>query len=70
MAIDKLALIRYKTIDDCLGQRYGKWTLAELIEIVSRRYYRYSEPNYSISNIPIKEQDIQQMKNAAYPEAS
>lgn len=35
MATNKLALIRYKTIDGCLRNRYRKWTLDSLIEKVS-----------------------------------
>ena len=32
MSINKLALIRYKAIDECLRNRYRKWTLEDLIE--------------------------------------
>ena len=35
MSINKLALIRYRTIDECLKNRYRKWTLEDLIEKVS-----------------------------------
>jgi len=35
MSINKLALIRYRTIDECLRNRYRKWTLEDLIEKVS-----------------------------------
>ena len=35
MSVNKLALIRYKTIDDCLCNRRRKWTLEDLIEKVS-----------------------------------
>ena len=35
MSVNKLALIRYKTIDDCLTNRRRKWTLDDLIEKVS-----------------------------------
>jgi predicted DNA-binding transcriptional regulator YafY len=35
MSINKLALMRYKTIDDCLRNRRRKWTLEDLIEKVS-----------------------------------
>lgn len=39
MAINKLALIRYKTIDDCLRNRIRKWTLDDLIEKVAEVLY-------------------------------
>lgn len=35
MSINKLALIRYKAIDECLRNRYRKWTLEDLIEKVA-----------------------------------
>jgi len=41
MALNKLALIRYKTIDDCLRNRARKWTLENLIEKVSEALYEY-----------------------------
>ncbi len=102
MATNKLALIRYKTIDGCLGNRYRKWTLESLIEKVSealyeyegirdgvsrrtiqadiqlmrsdklgynapivvreRKYYAYSDPDYSISNSPIQDADLDKMR--------
>ena len=34
MSVHKLALIRYKTIDQCLQNRFRKWTLEDLIEKV------------------------------------
>lgn len=39
MSVNKLALIRYKTIDDCLRNRRRKWTLEDLIEKVSDVLY-------------------------------
>ena len=102
MSINKLALIRYKTIDDCLKNRRRKWTLNDLIEkvsemldqhegitggvskrtiqadiqlmrsdklgynapivIVDRKYYKYDDPNYSITNAPINNADVEKMK--------
>ncbi|MEM9544712.1 MAG: WYL domain-containing protein [Bacteroidota bacterium] len=98
MAQNKNALIRYRTIDRCLQNRYRKWTLNDLIEAcsdalyeyegrtvnVSRRsiqldiqlmrsdklgynapivvydkkYYKYDDENYSITNIPLTENDM------------
>lgn len=98
MSINKLALIRYKTIDSCLQNRFRKWTLDDLIEacsdaifeyegitsgiskrtiqldiqnmrsekmgynapiiVVDRKYYTYEDRNYSITNIPLTQQDL------------
>src|SRR5690554_7027219 len=102
MATNKSALIRYKTIDLCLRNRYRKWMLEDLIKKVSealyefegittgvskrtiqadiqfmrsdklgynapiivenRKYYTYSDENYSITQSPIKEEDVDKMK--------
>ena len=104
MPVSKNALIRYKTIDNCLRNRYRKWTLEDLIdacsdalseyegrdENVSRRtvqgdiqmmrsdklgynapivvkenkYYTYADPDYSITNVPLTEQDTSMMADA------
>ena len=104
MPVSKNALIRYKTIDNCLRNRYRKWTLEDLIdacsdalsefegrdENVSRRtvqadiqmmrsdklgynapivvkenkYYTYADPDYSITNVPLTEQDTAMMADA------
>ena len=102
MATNKSALIRYKTIDLCLRNRYRKWTLEDLIEKVSdalyefegittgvskrtiqadiqfmrsdklgynapivvenRKFYTYENPDYSITQSPLKEEDVDKMK--------
>ncbi|MBS1661616.1 MAG: WYL domain-containing protein [Bacteroidetes bacterium] len=102
MSINKLALIRYRTIDECLRNRYRKWTLEDLIEKVSevlydnegiqsgvskrtiqadiqlmrsdklgynapivvkeKKYYSYEDPDYSITNTPITDTDLEKMK--------
>ncbi|MEM8567154.1 MAG: WYL domain-containing protein [Bacteroidota bacterium] len=98
MPVNRNALIRYKTIDNCLRNRYRQWTLEDLIEAcsealyeyegidkgVSRRtvqmdlqimrsdklgyhapiivkekkYYTYEDSDYSITNIPLTDQDL------------
>lgn len=98
MSINKLALIRYKTIDNCLQNRFRKWTLDDLIEACSealyeyegitsgvskrsiqldiqnmrseklgynapiivkdKKFYTYEDKNYSITNIPLTQQDL------------
>ncbi|MCW3161243.1 helix-turn-helix transcriptional regulator [Chryseobacterium oryctis] len=104
MSSNKNALIRYKTLDKCLKNKYRKYTLEDLIdacsealfefegkesfvskrtvqldlqnmrsekfgyeapiEVYERRYYRYSDPDYSIHNISVNESDLKAMNNA------
>lgn len=98
MPVNRNALIRYRTIDNCLRNRQKRWTLEDLITAcsdalydyegidkgVSRRsvqmdlqlmrsdklgynapiivlenkYYTYEDPEYSITNIPLTDQDL------------
>ena len=98
MPANRNALIRYKTIDKCLQNRYRTWTLDNLIDacsdalyeyegiakgiskrsvqmdiqmmrseklgynapiiVVDKRFYTYENPDYSITNIPVTEQDL------------
>ena len=39
MPANKNALIRYKTIDNCLRTRYRRWTLEDLVEACSDALY-------------------------------
>ena len=104
MPVNKNALIRYKTIDRCLRNRYRLWTIDDLteacsealyemegilkgvsvrtvqgdlqimrsdklgynapIEVYDRIYYRYAEPDYSISDTPLTEDDCDLLKEA------
>lgn len=103
MPANKNALIRYKTIDRCLRNRYRRWTLDDLvqacsdtlldtegiagvstrtvqadiqvmrsdklgynapIEVYGRRYYRYSDPDYSIMNMPMSPNDTEVLQEA------
>lgn len=97
MPANKNALIRYKTIDRCLRNKYRRWTLDDLvdacsdalydmegiakgvstrtvqsdiqimrsdklgmyapIEVYDSKFYRYADPNYSISNMPLDTDD-------------
>ena len=41
MAVTKNALIRYKTIDRCLRNRYRRWTLDDLIDACSDALYEF-----------------------------
>jgi len=99
MPVNRNALIRYRTIDNCLQNRYKKWTLEALIDacsdalyeyqgidkgvsrrtvqadieimrsnklgyeapiiVVGKKYYTYADKSYSITNIPLNQQDMQ-----------
>lgn len=98
MSQNKNALIRYKTIDKCLQNKYRQWTLEDLIECCSqaleeyegrqnpiskrtiqmdiqmmrseklgynapivvydKKYYRYEDEDFSITDIPLTETDM------------
>ncbi len=62
MAINKLALIRYKTIDDCLKNRFRKWTLDDLIEKVATTLYELEGITTGVSKRTIQA-DIQLMRS-------
>lgn len=62
MAVNKLALIRYKTIDDCLRNRLRKWTLEDLIEKVSDVIYDLEGIATGVSRRTIQA-DIQIMRS-------
>ena len=104
MPTNKNALIRYKTIDRCLRNRYRRWTIEDLvdacsdalydmegiskgislrtvqgdiqmmrsdklgynapIEVYDQRYYRYADPQYSITDMPLSEDDFLLIKRA------
>ncbi|TAF72360.1 MAG: WYL domain-containing protein, partial [Flavobacterium sp.] len=49
MAQTKNALIRYKTIDKCLQNKYRQWTLDDLIEVVSEALYEYEGKENPVS---------------------
>ncbi|KPM30868.1 Transcriptional regulator-like protein [Croceitalea dokdonensis DOKDO 023] len=98
MALNKNALIRYKTIDKCLQNHNRRWTLQDLIaacsdalyeyegrdvnvskrtvqldiqmmrsdklgynapiEVYEKKYYRYAHQDYSMTDIPLNENDM------------
>lgn len=104
MPANKNALLRYKTIDNCLRNTGRRWTLEDLVQACSdalyeytgkdeylstrtiqldiqkmrsdelgynapivvkdRKYYCYSDPDYSITNTPLSESDLRQMGDA------
>lgn len=104
MPANKNALLRYKTIDQCLRNTGRKWTLQNLLEACSdalyeytgkdeylsvrtiqldiqkmrsdelgynapivvkeKKYYSYSDPDYSITKTPLTDTDIRRMGDA------
>ncbi|MBD1421955.1 helix-turn-helix transcriptional regulator [Sphingobacterium chuzhouense] len=62
MSINKLALIRYKIIDNCLRQTHRKWTLDNLIEKVSDGLYELEGIHTGVSKRTIQS-DIQLMRS-------
>ncbi len=62
MAANKLALIRYRAIDECLKNRFRKWTLDDLIIKVGERLYEYEGIHTGISRRTIQA-DIQLMRS-------
>ena len=104
MPANKNALIRYKTIDRCLSNRFRRWTLEDLvdecsmalremegmtkgvsvrtvqgdiqmmrsdklgynapIEVYDLKYYRYSDPDYTITGMPLSRNDVDVLQEA------
>lgn len=62
MSVNKLALIRYKTIDECLKNRFRKWTLDDIIEKVASKLYEYEGITSGVSKRTIQA-DIQLMRS-------
>lgn len=62
MAQNKNALIRYKTIDKCLQNKYRQWTLEDLIEACSQALYEYEGKETSVSKRTVQ-LDIQMMRS-------
>lgn len=62
MAVNKNALIRYKTIDKCLQNNYKKWTLNGLIEAVSDALYEYEGKDVDVSKRTVQ-LDLQMMRS-------
>ena len=62
MPVNRNALIRYKTIDKCLQNRYREWTLEDLIEACSEALYEYEGITKGISKRTIQ-LDIQIMRS-------
>lgn len=62
MALNKNALIRYKTIDKCLQNSYRQWTLEDLIDACSDALYEYEGRSVNVSKRTVQ-LDIQMMRS-------
>lgn len=62
MPVNRNALIRYKTIDLCLQNRYRKWTLDDLIDACSEALYEYEGIDKGVGRRTIQ-LDIQLMRS-------
>lgn len=62
MPVNRNALIRYKTIDTCLRNRYRRWTLEDLIDACSDALYEYEGIDKGISKRTVQ-MDIQMMRS-------
>ncbi|WP_370226942.1 helix-turn-helix transcriptional regulator [Mesoflavibacter sp.] len=62
MAVNKNALIRYKTIDKCLQNNYREWTLDDLITACSDALYEYEGKDVDVSKRTVQ-LDIQMMRS-------
>ncbi len=62
MAQNKNALIRYRTIDKCLQNKYRKWTLKDLIDACSEALYEYEGRDINVSKRTVQ-LDIQLMRS-------
>ena len=62
MPVNKNALIRYKTIDRCLRNKYRRWTLDDLVEACSHALYEMEGIMRGVSVRTIQA-DIQVMRS-------
>ena len=62
MPVNKNALLRYKTIDNCLRNRVRKWTLDDLIEACSDALYEFTGKDEYVSRRTIQ-LDLQKMRS-------
>ncbi len=62
MSLNKNALIRFKTIDACLQNRYRKWTLDDLVDACSDALYEYEGIQKGVS-VRTVQLDLQMMRS-------
>ena len=60
--MNKNALIRFRTIDNCLRNRFRKWTLEDLIDACSDTLYEYEGIDKGVSKRTVQG-DIQMMRS-------
>ncbi|KAA6437042.1 WYL domain-containing protein [Dyadobacter flavalbus] len=62
MPVNRNALIRYRTIDNCLQNRFRKWTLDDLIEACSAALYEFEGIDKGVSRRSVQA-DIEMMRS-------
>lgn len=62
MPVNRNALIRYRTIDKCLQNRYRKWTLDDLIDACSDALYEFEGIDKGVSRRSVQA-DIEMMRS-------
>ncbi|GAA3978686.1 helix-turn-helix transcriptional regulator [Mucilaginibacter dorajii] len=62
MPVNRNALIRYRTIDNCLQNRYKKWTLDDLIDACSDALYEFEGIDTGVSRRTVQA-DIEMMRS-------
>ncbi len=62
MPVNKNALLRYKTIDRCLRNKYRRWTLDDLVEACSEALYEMEGITRGVS-VRTVQADIQMMRS-------
>lgn len=62
MPVNKNALLRYRTIDKCLQNRYRRWTLDDLIDACSDALYEFTGKMDPVSKRTVQ-LDIQKMRS-------
>jgi predicted DNA-binding transcriptional regulator YafY len=60
--VNRHALIRYRTIDNCLQNRYKKWTLDDLIDACSDALYEFEGIDKGVSRRSVQA-DIEMMRS-------
>jgi len=62
MPVNRNVLIRYRTIDNCLQNRYKKWTLDDLIDACSDALYEFEGIDKGVSRRSVQA-DIEMMRS-------
>ena len=62
MPVNRNALLRFRTLDNCLRNKFRKWTLEDLIEACSEALYEYEGIDKGVSRRTVQ-MDIQLMRS-------